>query len=83
MFGSEPFSSKLRISNIKMYRYDWIWKKDKAGNFATAKKQPMKYHEIISVYYSRAPLYRPQMIERSEAGKKRNSKVYKYGNKKS
>ena len=36
LFGSEPFSSKLRMSNIKMYRYDWIWEKDKQSNFATS-----------------------------------------------
>lgn len=38
LFGSEPFSSFLRVSNIKNYKYDWIWDKKFAGNFATAKK---------------------------------------------
>ena len=33
LFGSEPFSSALRMSNIKDYRYDWIWEKNNAGNF--------------------------------------------------
>jgi len=50
LFGSEPFSSHLRMSNIKEYKYDWIWDKMKGTNFLNAKIQPMKYHEIISVF---------------------------------
>ena len=50
LFGSEPFSSALRMSNLKMYKYDWIWNKKKAGNIFLAKYQPMKIHEIISVF---------------------------------
>ena len=57
LFGSEPFSSFLRTSNIKDYKYDWIWKKTKAGNFALCKKNPMKYHENISVFYKKFPTY--------------------------
>ena len=40
--GSEPFSSKLRMSNLKDYKYDWIWNKKLAGNGILAKKQPLK-----------------------------------------
>ena len=50
LFGSEPFSSALRMSNIKNYKYDWVWNKKKAGNIFIAKKQPLKIHEIISVF---------------------------------
>ena len=57
LFGSEPFSSALRMSNIKNYKYDWIWKKTKAGNFALCKKNPMKYHENICVFYSKFPTF--------------------------
>ena len=53
LFGSEPFSSYLRISNIKQYKYDWIWNKRKPGNIFLAKYQPMKIHEIISVFNSK------------------------------
>ena len=52
LFGSEPFSSSLRMSNIKEFKYDWIWEKQKASNFMSMKFQPAKYHEIISVFYS-------------------------------
>lgn len=60
LFGSEPFSSYLRISNIKNYRYDWIWHKNTSASFANANKMPMKYHENISVFYRKLPTYNPQ-----------------------
>ena len=50
LFGSEPFSSALRMSNIKMYKYDWIWNKTRALGFTNAKNKPMNKHEIISVF---------------------------------
>ena len=59
LFGSEPFSSALRMSNIKEYKYDWIWDKDQAGNFASAKKQPLKTYENIIVFNSK--VYNPIM----------------------
>ena len=63
LFGSEPFSSTLRMSNINDYKYDFIWNKKFAGNFVTAKKVPMKTHEVISVFYKNISYY-PQMIKR-------------------
>ena len=59
LFGSEPFSSLLRMSNLKMYKYDWIWDKKKAGNILNAKRQPMKVHEIISVFSKGKTNYYP------------------------
>lgn len=50
LFGSEPFSSALRISNIKNYKYDWIWDKKKGGNIMNLKSQPYKTHETISIF---------------------------------
>ena len=61
LFGSEPFSSQLRMSNLKMYKYDWIWEKEQGGNFMLCKYQPYKVHEIISVFSKKTHLYRPQM----------------------
>ena len=57
LFGSEPFSTKLRMSNLEQYRYDYVWIKTKASNFASARKNPMKYHENISVFYKTFPTY--------------------------
>ena len=71
LFGSEPFSSALRMSNIKNFKYDWIWHKNMGGAFALAKKQPFKRHEIISVFYRKQCTYNPQMEEYSESTKKR------------
>ena len=50
LFGCEPFSSALRISNLKKYKYDWVWEKTKPVGFANAKKMPLKNIEIISVF---------------------------------
>jgi len=50
LFGSEPFSSHLRLSNLKMFKYDWIWIKSRALGFTNAKLKPMNKHEIISVF---------------------------------
>lgn len=61
LFGSEPFSSLLRTSNLKLFKYDWIWNKKLAGNGLLAKKQPLKIHEIVSVFNSK--IYYPQMTD--------------------
>lgn len=50
LFGSEPFSSALRMSNIKNYKYDWKWNKKIGGNPLNAKKQPLKIYEDIMVF---------------------------------
>ena len=50
LFGTEPFSSMLRISNIKLYKYDWIWLKTRPSNFFAAKFMPLNDKEIISVF---------------------------------
>ena len=73
LFGQEPFSSSLRMSNIKSYKYDWIWDKVKPGAFATAKYAPLKQHELISVFYDTAGAYKPQMVDRDRVKK---SKIY-------
>jgi len=66
LFGSEPFSSALRMSNIKNYKYDWIWQKNRGSNFATVKYMPMKEHEIISVFNKHN--YYPIMQKRAVGG---------------
>lgn len=73
LFGSEPFSSNLRMSNIKNFKYDWIWYKNTASGFPFAKYQPLRNHEIISVFYRKRPTYNPIKEERdaTELSKKR------------
>lgn len=60
LFANEPFASKQRLSNLKNYRYDWVWQKDKASNFLFANKQPAKVTEYCSVFYTRQPKYYSQ-----------------------
>lgn len=50
LFGSEPFSSALRMSNIKNFRYDWIWEKSRCQFFAQSKNRPLGSHEVVSVF---------------------------------
>ena len=63
LFGSEPFSSLLRASNIRKFKYDWIWDKPKATGFLNAKKQPMRGHETISVFGEGQVRYYPQKTQ--------------------
>ena len=74
LFGTEPFSSYLRMSNIYNYRYDWIWHKNISGSFLNAKKMPMKYHENISVFYEKLPYFNPQFQEYKDSVKQRFKK---------
>jgi site-specific DNA-methyltransferase (adenine-specific) len=62
LFGTEPFSSHLRLSNLKQYKYDWVWDKVTARGHLVAKKRPMQQTEYISVFGGKT--YYPQMIKR-------------------
>jgi len=66
LFGSEPFSSSLRMSNLKNYKYDWTWNKVQGTGFSACKKQPLRVIENISVFYNKPPLYNPQMVKRDK-----------------
>lgn len=57
LFGVEPFSSKLRLSNKKMFRHDWIWHKNRAQGGLSAKYGPMRNHEIVSVFGGTSKFY--------------------------
>ena len=60
LFAAEPFASLLRLSNIKNYKYDWVWDKVKGTGFLNAKKQPMRNHELLCVFYRKQCVYNPQ-----------------------
>lgn len=72
LFGGEPFSSLLRISNIKDYRYDWIWEKDKGANWMFGNTQPLKVQENICVFYKKQPTYNPQKTLNPKGESKRH-----------
>ena len=65
LFGSEPFSSYLRMSNIKQYKYDWVWNKVMPTGFAGCKKTPMYVIENIVVFGNTVSYY-PQMTKREK-----------------
>jgi site-specific DNA-methyltransferase (adenine-specific) len=73
LFGQEPFSSFLRISNIKSYKYDIYWEKERLTNINQVKKRVGKTVETISVFYKKQCTYNPQMIKYD--GKPRTNKV--------
>ena len=82
LFGSEPFSSQLRLSNIKNYKYDWVWNKKQAGNPFLCKKQTLKIHENIIIFNSK--IYIPIMRKgklRTKGGKG-NNKIFSSTDKK-
>ena len=60
LFGSEPFSTMLRYSNLKMFKYDWYWRKPRGTGHLNAKKQPLRDIETISVFYKKQCTYNPQ-----------------------
>ena len=58
--SSQPFTSALITSNLKLFRYDLIWDKIKGTGFLNARKMPMRNHEVICVFYKKLGLYNPQ-----------------------
>ena len=69
--ASQPFTSKLVMSNLKGFRYEWIYKKIAGSNFVTCKYQPMKEHENVLVFGEQTPPYYPIMQERNGSGSER------------
>ena len=75
------FTAELMVSNSKMFRYKWIWEKSKSTNFLNAKKQPLRKHEDVCVFYKKQPVYHPQMIEGEpyDKGVRKNQLSGSYG----
>ncbi len=73
LFGSEPFSSALRMSIIKQYKYDWVWNKKKGGNPLLSKIQPIKITENISVFALGGCRYFPIMVPRDKIKSRGNN----------
>lgn len=60
LFAAHPFATLLAASNLKDFRYEWIWEKPSATGFMNAQKQPLRAHENILVFYKLQPTYNPQ-----------------------
>jgi site-specific DNA-methyltransferase (adenine-specific) len=71
LFGSQPFTSALVLSNPRWFKYEWIWEKNRGSNFATTKYMPMKEHENVLVFCEGRTQYNPIKQERAEGGKSR------------
>ena len=56
-----PFDKVLGVSNLKMLKYEWIWRKESGTGHLNAKKAPLKDHENVLVFYDKQPIYNPQM----------------------
>ena len=83
LFGNQPFTSKLIISNIKMFKYCWVWDKIISTGFLNANKMPLKGFEDIVVFYKKLPPYNPQKTvgkpfinKRDNPNKEREEKEY-------
>lgn len=63
MTASQPFTSILIFSNIKMFKYCWVWEKNFSTNFLHAKRQPLRKHEDVVVFYSKSGKYYPQKTQ--------------------
>lgn len=83
LFGSEPFSSLLRVSNLKMYKYDWVWKKNNKSGQMQAKNKPLNGHELISVFtnasmspnFGLQPCYYPNLKDCFKIKKQHNGET--------
>ena len=75
------FTAKLIMSQPKLYKYKWIWEKSKPTNFLNAKKQPLRKHEDVCVFYKKQPTYNPQMVagEPYDKGVRKNQLSGSYG----
>ena len=61
MTASQPFTTTLIASNIKQFKYNWVWNKRQGTGFLNAKKQPLRSCEDVAVFYKKQPVYNPQM----------------------
>ena len=77
LFGIQPFTSLLISSNLKMFKYEWVWMKNKGRGHLNAKKQPLRNKEDICVFYSKQCAYFPQMMEGSPYAIKGGSEIKK------
>ena len=84
LFGQEPFSSIVRTSNLKLYRYDWVWQKQKPSNFQLMNYQPGRVQENIMVFSKAKACYTKNGVkisyfpqkEKMEKPRKANAKIY-------
>lgn len=72
LFGSQPFTSYLTISNINWYKHRWVWDKSKPSSALNAKKSPLRVVEDIVVFCKNSPIYNPQMVAKKHRSERKN-----------
>jgi len=75
MTASQPFTTTLIASNMKMFKYCWVWEKQQPTGFLDARRKPMKAHEDICVFYSVPPVYNPQGLVAVQVKNSRKNKA--------
>ncbi|BFH15567.1 methyltransferase [Paenibacillus dendritiformis] len=75
LFAKAPFDKVLATSNMRLFRYEWIWEKNKATGHLNAGIMPMQAHENLLVFYKSPPVYNPQM---TSGHKPKNAAVFKH-----
>lgn len=75
MTASQPFTTTLISSNIKNFKYNWVWQKSRFANQMLAKKQPLKIHEDICVFYQKQCTYNPQGLIKVDKITKQGARV--------
>lgn len=79
LFAQQPFAARLIMSNLKQYRYEWIWEKSMGTGFLNSNRMPLKKHENILVFYKKLPVYNPQKtkgIPYTRSGEDKSSDNY-------
>lgn len=77
--AAQPFTSALVISNLNTFKYQWVWRKPNGTGFLNAKKQPLRNHEDVLVFYRQQPIYNPQFTEGKPYRQKQGSGSDNYG----
>jgi DNA modification methylase len=77
--ATQPFTSQLVVSNMKLFRYEWIWFKVRPTGFLNAKKMPLREHESVLVFYKNQPTYNPQGTKRVVKLEKQRVQTSNYG----
>ena len=80
MTASQPFTSALVMSNPEMFKYDWCWQKESGTGLLNAKRQPLRDHESVIVFYKKQPTYNPQFTEGKPYTVKKGGETDCYGN---
>ncbi len=81
LFGSQPFTSALVMSNPKNFKHEWVWVKNTSSGMMLAGKAPMKRHENILVFGNGRVKFNPQKLLGSEVSQNHSKKGYSYKNK--